>query len=135
MFRVTALLGLGWLLAAGPARAEETLVLKDGREVVVTRLARRKGVVFFQTGGGERFSVPEDQVASPRLEEISLFDEPSPKPEPAVFEPLTVEAVSPTPEPEVPAPVERVQPPETGIPDPQEFIPLPNRWRSQRRDG
>jgi len=135
MFRVVALIALGWLLAAGPARAEETLVLKDGREVVVIRLTRRKGVVFFQTGKGERFSVPEDQVASPKLEEIPLFDEPSPTPSLAIPEPLTVEAVSPAPEIDVPATLERVEPPEPGSPDPEEFIPLPNRWRSQRPGG
>jgi len=50
--------------------ADETLVLKDGRKIPVTRLARRDGQVVFQTTKGEVFSVPEDQVVSPPLSAI-----------------------------------------------------------------
>ncbi len=42
---------------AGSARADEVLVLKDGRKIPVTRLARRDGQVVFQTSKGEVFAV------------------------------------------------------------------------------
>ena len=50
--------------------ADELLVLKDGRTIAVTRLARRDGKVLFETTKGEIFSVPEDQVVSPPLDSI-----------------------------------------------------------------
>ena len=53
---------------AALVRADDTLVLKDGRRIAVRRLARRDGQVLFETTKGERFSVPEDQVVSPPLE-------------------------------------------------------------------
>ena len=59
---------------AGSARADEVLVLKDGRKIPVTRLARRDGQVVFQTSKGEVFSVPEDQVVSPPLASIALYE-------------------------------------------------------------
>jgi hypothetical protein len=59
---------------AGSARADEVLVLKDGRKIPVTRLARRDGQVVFQTSRGEVFSVPEDQVVSPPLTAIPLYE-------------------------------------------------------------
>jgi hypothetical protein len=59
---------------AGSARADELLVLKDGRKIPVTRLARRDGQVVFQTSRGEVFSVPEDQVVSPPLTAIPLYE-------------------------------------------------------------
>jgi hypothetical protein len=46
------------------------LKLKDGREVPVTRLARRDGHVVFETTQGQVFSVPEADVASPPLASI-----------------------------------------------------------------
>ena len=49
------------------AAADEVLVLKDGRRIPVTRLARRDGQVVFQTTRGEVFSVPEGEVVSPPL--------------------------------------------------------------------
>jgi hypothetical protein len=69
------ILGLAVVLAlvfagARPAAADDVLVLKDGRKIPVTRMARKNGQVLFQTTKGESFSVPEDQVASPPLDSI-----------------------------------------------------------------
>ncbi len=49
-------------------------MLKDGRKIPVTRLARRDGMVVFQTTRGEVFSVSEDQVVSPALEAIPAWE-------------------------------------------------------------
>jgi hypothetical protein len=70
MRRLAPLAVLAFLLAGGPAAADETLVLKDGRRIVVTRLARRAGMVRFETKDGKVFEVPEDQVVSPPLDQI-----------------------------------------------------------------
>jgi hypothetical protein len=59
---------------AAAARADDVLVLKDGRKIPVTRLARRDGMVVFQTTRGEVFSVTEDQVVSPALDTIPAWD-------------------------------------------------------------
>src|SRR6185295_11319232 len=72
MRRAAALLLL--LALAASAGADEVLVLKDGRKIPVTRLARRDGQVVFQTSRGEVFSVPEDQVVSPPLASIQLYE-------------------------------------------------------------
>src|SRR5262249_60308633 len=64
------------LSAALAARADDVLVLKDGRRIAVRRLARRDGQVLFETTRGERFSVPEDQVVSPPLDSIPPADAP-----------------------------------------------------------
>ena len=71
--RATLLLlaGLGF---ARVAAADDVLVLKDGRKISVTRLARREGQVVFQTSRGETFSVPEGQVVSPPLESIPAYE-------------------------------------------------------------
>jgi hypothetical protein len=61
---------------AAVVRADDTLVLKDGRRIAVRRLARREGQVLFETTRGERFSVPEDQVVSPPLDSIPQADAP-----------------------------------------------------------
>lgn len=66
---VASLLALA-LVLGDDAKADETLVLKDGRRIVVTRLARRGGKVRIQTKDGKVFEVPEDQVAAPALESI-----------------------------------------------------------------
>ena len=58
------------------ARADDVLVLKDGRRIAVRRLARREGQVLFETTKGERFSVAEDQVVSPPLDSIPQADAP-----------------------------------------------------------
>ena len=58
------------VLLAGQAAADEQLVLKDGRKLTVTRLARRAGKVRFETADGKVFEVPEDQVVSPPLDSI-----------------------------------------------------------------
>ncbi len=59
---------------AASAAAEDVLVLKDGRKIPVTRLARRDGQVVFETARGEVFSVPEDQVVSPALDTIPAWE-------------------------------------------------------------
>lgn len=86
----TLLAALCALAMAAPAWPDEVLVLKDGRRIAVTRLARRGGNVVFQTTKGEVFSVPEDQVVSPPLESIpegpTPRAEPSPAPEEQVLE-------------------------------------------------
>jgi hypothetical protein len=64
------------LLASAAGAADMELVLKDGRRIPVTRMARRGGLVVFQTTKGETFSVPEQQVASPPLDSIPLADAP-----------------------------------------------------------
>ena len=76
--RLAALCAL-LLLWALPAHAADTLlVLKDGRRIPVTRLARRDGMVLFETTRGERFSVPEDQVVEPPLASIPAATPPTP---------------------------------------------------------
>jgi len=74
MRRAAALLLL--LALAAAAGADEVLVLKDGRKIPVTRLARRDGQVVFQTTKGELFSVPESDVVSPPLASIPLYQPP-----------------------------------------------------------
>ena len=49
----------------GLAAADEVLVLKDGRRIPVTRLARRTGRSSSRPRAARSFSVPEDQVVSP----------------------------------------------------------------------
>lgn len=68
---------LAWALPAAHA-ADTLLVLKDGRRIPVTRLARRDGMVLFETTRGERFSVPEDQVLEPPLASIPSAAPPRP---------------------------------------------------------
>jgi len=79
------LLLLPLLLAlATPALADQEVVLKDGRKITVTRLARRAGKVRFQTPDGQTFEVPEDQVVSPPLDSIpTSAGTPAPAPAPA----------------------------------------------------
>jgi hypothetical protein len=102
--------------AAPPAGSPQVLVLKDGRKIPVTRLARRGGLVLFQTAKGESFSVPEGDVVSPPVETIpSLEAAPAPPPPPtpeAAPSPLppTAPAAAPTPAP---------------LPD---FVPMRDRW-------
>jgi hypothetical protein len=114
-----------------PAYPGQVLVLKDGRKIPVTRLARRGGLVLFETARGERFSVSEDQVISPPLDSIPAVEGPPPPVPPAPeTKPETPPAVEPT-TPAPPAPP-RPAPPETpGVP---EFIPLPDRWSIQLPD-
>ena len=68
------LLALLTIAFSRPGFADDLLVLKDGRRIPVTRLARRDGQVVFQTTRGETFSVPEDQVVSPPLASIPAFE-------------------------------------------------------------
>jgi RNase P/RNase MRP subunit p29 len=75
LLRVASALLVFFAMAA-VVRADDTLVLKDGRRIAVRRLARRDGQVLFETTRGERFSVPEDQVVSPPLDSIPQADAP-----------------------------------------------------------
>jgi hypothetical protein len=103
----------------GPqAGGAQTLVLKDGRKIPVTRLARRGGQVLFTTTKNEAYSVPEDQVVSPALESIENL-EPTPAPTPAPPGPET---------PPSPMPVASPAPPPPPTAPPPDFAPLPDRW-------
>ncbi len=114
--------------AAGEVR-EQTLVLKDGRRLQVLRLARRGGLVLFQTPGGDGFSVTEDQVVSPPIAAIPSLDAPpptrvappAPVPEPTPEAPPASEL---PPVPEAP-PAAPAGPP---LPSEDEFVPVRSRW-------
>jgi len=114
-------------LASIAVDESKLLVLKDGRKLQVTRLARRGGLVLFTTTRNEAFSVPEAQVASPPLDSIPSLDAPAPTPAPQAVEP---EPAPPAPPAPAPAPaLSQAQPaaprPASGEPD---FVPLPDRW-------
>jgi hypothetical protein len=99
-----------------------TLALRDGRRIPVARLARRGGLVLFETPKGERFSVPEDQVVSPPLESIARLDAPAPPVPPA-----PAPTPEPRPAPEAPAaPAPAPAPP--APPTEPDFLPMPDRW-------
>jgi hypothetical protein len=101
--------------ATAPA-GTQVLVLRDGRKIPVTRLARRGGLVLFQTAKGESFSVAESEVVSPALETIPSLDA-APAPAP-----------SPTPE-APPSPASTPAPAATPSPAPvPDFAPMRNRW-------
>jgi hypothetical protein len=105
---------------------EQTLVLKDGRRIQVLRLARRGGLVIFQTTRGEGFSVTEDQVVSPPLESIPQVGAPAPAPPAAPAVPSTPATPEQPPTPPAPeAPPPRTAPPPGAVPD---FVPMPDRW-------
>ena len=97
----------------------QTLVLKDGRKIPVTRLARRSGMVLLTTLKGETYSIPEDQVVSPPLESIESLPEPTPAPTPAPAAPETPGVPTPAASPVAPP---RPPPP---LPD---FVPMSDRW-------
>jgi hypothetical protein len=101
---------------APPASPPQVLVLKDGRRIPVTRLARRGGFVLLQTVQGEAFSVPESDVVSPPLETIPTL-EAAPAPPPA---PVPEAPPSPTP---TPAPAAAPSPAPLA-----DFVPMRNRW-------
>ena len=102
--------------ATPPAGPPQVLVLKDGRKIPVTRLARRGGLVLFQTAKGESFSVAEGDVVSPPLETIpSLEAAPAP---PA----LPTPEAAPSP---IPPPAPAAAPTPAPLPD---FVPMRNRW-------
>lgn len=118
-------------LDAIPAWEGWVLVLKDGRKIPVTRIARRGGQVLFTTARNEAFSVPESMVVSPPLESIPSVERPAtpaptapaPTPTPALEPPRPVDIPTPAPPPtrEPPEPVrEPVREPD--------FQPLPDRW-------
>jgi len=102
--------------AVTPPAGPQLLVLKDGRRIPVTRLARRGGLVLFQTVKGESFSVKEGEVVSPPLETIPSLD--------------TAPAAAPSPMPEAPpspgpTPAPAASPSPAPVPD---FAPMRNRW-------
>jgi len=102
--------------AVTPPAGPQLLVLKDGRRIPVTRLARRGGLVLFQTVKGESFSVAEGEVVSPPLETIPSLD--------------TAPAAAPSPMPEAPrspgpTPAPAASPSPAPVPD---FAPMRNRW-------
>ncbi len=103
---------------------EQTLVLKDGRRIQVLRLARRGGLVLFQTTRGEAFSAPEDQVVSPPLDTIPSLDAATPVPMPV---PMPSPAPEPAPE-ATPAPTATPAPPVPGRPAEPDFVPVRTRW-------
>jgi hypothetical protein len=107
--------------AAGP----QTLVLKDGRKIPVTRIARKGGQVRFQTTKGETFAVPEGDVVSPAIESIPTMEAQAPATPapPSTPEPTPETASAPT---TAPVQVAAATPPP--IFDPADFKPLPNRW-------
>lgn len=109
---------------AAAAGGPQTLVLKDGRKIPVTRLARRNGQVRFQTTKGETFSVPEADVVSPALEAIPTLEAQAPATPapPATAAPTPEVAAAPTPQVQVAA---ATPPP---IFDPGDFKPLGDRW-------
>lgn len=104
---------------------EQVLVLRDGRQIRVQRLGRRDGLVVFQTITGEGFSVAEDQVVSPPLEQI-----------PQVGAAAAAAPPSEPPAPaEPPAPVAPAEPAEAAAagapaaaPAIADFDPFPDRW-------
>lgn len=104
---------------AAPAPAgTQVLVLRDGRKIPVTRLARRGGLVLFQTAKGESFSVAESEIVSPPLDTIPSLDAaPAPAPSPTP-------EVPPSPAP-TPAPASAASPPPAPMAD---FAPMRNRW-------
>jgi hypothetical protein len=105
--------------ASAPEAGAQVLVLKDGRRIPVTRLARRGGLVLFQTAQGEAFSVSESEVVSPPLDSIPSLDAPpAPAPSP-----------SPSPAPEAPPSPATPAPAAPEAPAlPPDFVPMPNRW-------
>jgi hypothetical protein len=111
-----------------PSSEAQVLELKDGRKITVRRLARRGGMVLFETTRGESFSVPEGDVVSPPLASIPVI---GPRPTPAPAEP-------PKPEPPTPETAPPVAPPPVAPPPPpppaavpraeEDFVPYPDRW-------
>ena len=118
-------------IAAAASAAEQTLVLKDGRKIQVSRMARRAGQVLFETTRGERFSVPESEVLSPPLDTIPLAEPGAAPPPPTAPTTPTVVATPVPPPAEAPAPpvvTASAAPPAKPIFDPGDFAPLPDRW-------
>jgi hypothetical protein len=128
--------------ASAPAPAEaqgpQLLVLRDGRRIDVTRLARRGRQVLFQTAKGEYFSIPEDQVVSPPLASIPALARrgaPSQPAPPAVSTPAQPPApAGPAAPPPLPVGEVTPLPPTPSQPfagtqlSDAEFVPYPDRW-------
>jgi hypothetical protein len=119
-------------LASIAVDENKLLVLKDGRRLQVTRLARRGGLVLFTTTRNEAFSVPEDQVALPPLDSIPSLDAPAPTPSAPTPAPQAVEPEPAPPAPPAPAPAPAPSQAAPAAPRPAsgepEFVPLPDRW-------
>jgi hypothetical protein len=119
-------------LASIAVDENKLLVLKDGRRLQVTRLARRGGLVLFTTTRNEAFSVPEDQVALPPLDSIPSLDAPAPTPSAPTPAPQAVEPAPAPPAPPAPVPAPAPSQAAPAAPRPAsgepEFVPLPDRW-------
>jgi hypothetical protein len=119
-------------LASIAVDENKLLVLKDGRRLQVTRLARRGGLVLFTTTRNEAFSVPEDQVALPPLDSIPSLDVPAPTPSAPTPAPQAVEPEPAPPAPPAPVPAPAPSQAAPAAPRPAsgepEFVPLPDRW-------
>ena len=119
-------------LASIAVDENKLLVLKDGRRLQVTRLARRGGLVLFTTTRNEAFSVPEDQVALPPLDSIPSLDAPAPTPSAPTPAPQAVEPEPAPPAPPAPVPAPAPSQAAPAAPRPAsgepEFVPLPDRW-------
>jgi hypothetical protein len=122
---------------SGVLETPQVVELKDGRKITVTRLARRGGLVLFETTTGERFSVSESQIVSPPLASIASVERPAPGPAPKPAPPVPAPAIPAIPAaPTVAVAAEAPTPPKTIAPQPREgtalseaeFIPLPDRW-------
>jgi hypothetical protein len=107
-----------------PFEARAELVLRDGRRIPVTSLARRGGLVLFETTRGERFSVAEDQVLAPPLDSIGQAGVPRRR------APATAPQAPPAPAPAAAPPP--APPPPAAAPEPPPFTtvasPFPDRW-------
>jgi hypothetical protein len=128
--------------AGAPALGEmgpQLLVLRDGRKIDVTRLARRGRQVLFQTAKGEYFSIPEDQVVSPPLASIPALaprGAPGPPTRPPAVAPPPPVAPPAGPVGPPPLPIAQVTPVPATPSQPfagtqlsdAEFIPYPDRW-------
>lgn len=98
--------------------AAQTLVLTDGRRIAVSQMVRRGGLVLFQTVHGEAFSVAEEMVVAPPLDQIPSLEPKPPVPAP----PSPTPEAAPTPAPPAPPALRPI----ASVPD---FVPLADRWQ------
>jgi hypothetical protein len=117
-------------LARIPVETAAELVLRDGRRIPVTALTRRAGQVLFETTRGERFSVPEDQVVAPPLDDRT-GGEAAPRRAATVAPKRPAPAPAPAPAPE-PVPEAAPPPAAPAKPEPPAFhtlaAPMTDRW-------
>jgi hypothetical protein len=126
---------LAILLAGSAARADDLLVLKDGRRIPVRQLVRRGSDVLIETTRGEHFSVPGADVVSPPFASIPEMPSPAPNPPSIPGTDKATPAVA-TKAPEV-YPLPDLKPlghaggktVKALDPATAEFVPMPDRWR------